>query len=305
MKRFGSAESRRTLWEVLFAAPQLVIYFGLTVLPLLISIPIIFTDRINFTDQDVGFVGLGNFASLFRSPLVEQWVPSVTRTFALTAAGYVMVFAFGLTLALLMYEAKFGGTFFTLIYMPYMLSGLGVGMLLTMLFSRDQGSINLLLLKLGLISKAIDIKDPMTSATILPLFLGWRYAGFNMALFLAGLMTIPVETIEASKVDGASYWQRLRHIYVPQMVPSIIIATIFCLIGTFGIFDEPVGLGAFSGNPSAEYFAITIFKLGFGSAVGTQIGTMAQGMALALTVFVPLTAVAIYLIRLQRKLQYQ
>jgi ABC-type sugar transport system permease subunit len=252
----------------------------------------------------VDFVGLSNFVTIFQAPLIEQFLPSLTRTVILTLSNYVLVFVFGLTLALLMYEGKFSGLFFTLIYMPYMLSGLGTGMLLIMLFSRDQGSINLLLMNLGILSEPFDIKDPTITAYALPLILGWRYAGFNMALFLAGLMSIPTETIDASKVDGANYWQRLIYIYLPQIVPSIIIATIFCLIGTFGVFDEPVGLGAFYGNRSAEYFAVTIFKLGFGSTIGQQIGTMAQGIAMSLVVFVPLMVIAVYLIRVQKKLQY-
>jgi ABC-type sugar transport system permease subunit len=299
-----TVEGRRTLWEILFVSPQLLLYLGLTIVPLLVSIPIVLTDRINFTDQNVDFVGLSNFVTIFQAPLIEQFLPSLSRTVILTLSNYVLVFVFGLTLALLMYEGKFSGLFFTLIYMPYMLSGLGTGMLLIMLFSRDQGSINLLLMNLGILKEPFDIKDPTITAYALPLILGWRYAGFNMALFLAGLMSIPTETIDASKVDGANYWQRLIFIYLPQIVPSIIIATIFCLIGSFGVFDEPVGLGAFYGNRSAEYFAVTIFKLGFGSTIGQQIGTMAQGIAMSLVVFVPLMVIAIYLIRVQKKLQY-
>jgi ABC-type sugar transport system permease subunit len=304
MKRFSTIEGRRTLWELAFVAPQLILYIGLTIIPLLISIPIIFTDRVSFSDLYPDFVGLHNFASIWQPPLVEQFLPSLSRTVLLMLANYVMVFVFGLTLALLMYEGQFRGIFFTIIYMPYMLSGLGAGMLLIMLFSRDQGSINLLLLELGLISQPFDIKNPETTAYALPLILGWRYAGFNMALFLAGLLTIPPETIEASIVDGANYWQRLWYVYLPQMVPSIIIATIFCLIGSFGVFDEAVGMGAFYGNRSAEYFAVTIFKLGFGTTVGQQIGTLAEGLTMALTVFVPLTVIAIWLIRIQKRLQY-
>jgi ABC-type sugar transport system permease subunit len=303
-RSFATVEGRRTLWEILFVAPQLLLYLGLTIVPLLVSIPIVLTDRINFTDQNIDFVGLSNFITIFQAPLVEQFLPSLTRTVILTLSNYVLVFAFGLTLALLMYEGKFRGIFFTIIYMPYMLSGLGTGMLLIMLFSRDQGSINLLLMQLGILKEPFDIKDPTITAYALPLILGWRYAGFNMALFLAGLMSIPTETIDASKVDGANYWQRLRYVYLPQIVPSIIIATIFCLIGSFGVFDEPVGLGAFYGNRSAEYFAVTIFKLGFGSTIGQQIGTMAQGIAMSLVVFVPLMVIAVYLIRLQKSRQY-
>jgi len=307
MKRAGlttTLEQKRTLWEVIFVAPQLILYVGLTIVPLLISIPIVLTNQANFTDLSIEFVGLRNFFSIFQFPLREIFSAAVGRTALLTLFNYVLVFAFGLTLALMMFEGKFGGLFFTLIYLPYMLSGFGIGILLIMLFSRDQGSLNLLAMALGILKVPFDIKDPNITAFALPLILGWRYAGFNMALFLSGLLAIPTETIDASRVDGANYWQRFRYVYIPQIMPSIIIATIFCLIGSFGVFDEAVGMGAFYGNPAAEFFAITVFKMGFGTAVGQQIGTLAEGMTMAIVVFLPLTLIAGYLIRLQKRLQY-
>ena len=307
MKRAGlttTLEQKRTVWEVIFVAPQLILYVGLTIVPLLITIPIVLTNQASFTDLSIEFVGLRNFFSIFQFPLSEIFSAAVGRTALLTLFNYIMVFAFGLTLALMMFEGKFGGLFFTLIYLPYMLSGFGIGILLIMLFSRDQGSLNLLAIALGILKVPFDIKDPNITAFALPLILGWRYAGFNMALFLSGLLAIPTETIDASKVDGANYWQRFRYVYIPQIMPSIIIATIFCLIGSFGVFDEAVGMGAFYGNPAAEFFAVTVFKMGFGTAVGQQIGTLAEGMTMAIVVFLPLTLIAGYLIRLQKRLQY-
>ena len=303
-KKLLTTERKRTLWELVFLAPQLILYVGLTIVPLLISIPIVLTNRANFTDLTVDAVGLSNFVNIFQFPLSDIFFSALARTVLLTFLNYVTVFAFGLTLALLLFEGKFGGLFFTIIYLPYMLSGFGVGILLIMLFSRDQGSLNLLFMEMGVLKTPFDIKDPSITAVALPLVLGWRYAGFNMALFLSGLLSIPIETIEASRVDGASYLQRLRYVYLPQIVPSIIIATIFCLIGSFGVFDEAVGLGAFYGNPAAEFFAISVFKMGFGTAIGQQIGTLAEGMTMALVVFVPLTLMAAYLVRLQKRLQY-
>ena len=303
-KKLLTTERKRTLWEVVFVAPQLILYVGLTIVPLIISIPIVLTNRANFTDLTVDAVGLSNFVNIFQFPLSDIFFSALARTVLLTFLNYVTVFAFGLTLALLLFEGKFGGLFFTIIYLPYMLSGFGVGILLIMLFSRDQGSLNLLFMEMGVLKTPFDIKDPSITAVALPLVLGWRYAGFNMALFLSGLLSIPIETIEASRVDGASYLQRLRYVYLPQIVPSIIIATIFCLIGSFGVFDEAVGLGAFYGNPAAEFFAISVFKMGFGTAIGQQIGTLAEGMTMALVVFVPLTLMAAYLVRLQKRLQY-
>ena len=84
--------------------------------------------------------------------------------------------------------------------MPYVVSGLGVGMLLIMLFSRDTGSV---LSHLGIINHKIDVINEGVAVVAIPLVTGWRNTGFNMALFLSGLLTIPRGTIDSSMVDGA------------------------------------------------------------------------------------------------------
>ena len=127
---------------------------------------------------------------------------------------------------------------------------------------------------------------------------GWRYAGFNMAIFLVGLLAIPTDTIEASIVDGASYWQRLTRVYFPQMWPSFIIATTMALIGAFSVFDELVAMGALYVNPEAKLLSILFFTYGF------QIDRLALGMTLAVITSVPLIIVGVLLLRLQRRLQY-
>jgi ABC-type sugar transport system permease subunit len=230
---------------------------------------------------------------------------AIKRTVVFLILNYSTVFLYGIPLALLMYEltAKFKKTFFTVIYLPYIISGLGIGMLLMMLFSPDSGSMNLLLLKLGILDKPIDVKDPNIVVWALPTIVGWRYAGFNMALFLSGLLSIPVDTIEASVVDGASYLKRLRYIYFPQMMSSIVMATIFCLIGSFGVFDELVGMGALM-VPDLEYFAILLYHVGLSGGWGSKIGTLSQAITMSFAVYLPLIVLAFGLNRWQKKLQY-
>ncbi|GAG95830.1 unnamed protein product, partial [marine sediment metagenome] len=117
-----------------------------------------------------------------------------------------------------------------------------------------------------------------------------------------GLSSIPRETIEAAEIDGASYFQRLIHVYLPQMVPFIMLATISCLIGSFGIFDEPVGMGGLAGNQNAELFSLYLYRIGVSGQA--KIGTFSMGMAASFIVNIPLVAIAIYLLRLQKRLQY-
>lgn len=301
---------RRNLWNIAFVAPQFLLYFGLTILPFFVALPIIFTDRVSVMATDAHWIGLRNFATVFQGAIGQEFKPALLRTISFTFFNYLTVYLFGLTLALFMFEFKtrfqrIKGAIFTIIYLPWMISGVGVGMLLIMLFSRDTGSMNLLLLKLGLINKAVDIQgSELVVQTAMPLMVGWRAAGFNMALFLSGLLSIPEDTIDAAKIDGADYWQRLIHIYFPQMIPNFIMATIFCLIGSFGVIDELVGMGAFYGNKKAQFISIILFRLGFASEGSWALGTMAEGVTLTVIVYVPLLILAFLLIRYQKRTAY-
>lgn len=299
IQRLRSPFVRQILGDYAFLAPQLVLYVGLTLVPLIIAMPMLFTDRLDFNDIDVDYIGFDNITRVFGDPSIQtDYFPALVRTVRFTVINYLMVYAFGLTLALIIYEVGFRGGFFTVIYLPMMVSGVAVGFMATMLFSKSTGTVNLLLLHLGWIKEPIDIRLESGSTVILPIIIGWKYAGFNLAIFLSGLLSIPKETIEASIVDGASYWQRLFRVYFPQMAPAFIIATIFCLLGSFGVFDEPMAMGAFNTNPQLRFLSIIFYAYGF-----TQ-QRLALGMTLAVETFVPLVILAYLLQRLQKSLQY-
>jgi ABC-type sugar transport system permease subunit len=307
-RRWLSRSQRDNLVDLAYAAPQYILYLALLVLPFLIALPIVFSDRLDFLDRNLDYVGLANFTSLFEKPMVDLFVPALWRTALFTVTAYFTVFLFGFLLALAMYEltSRLKGMFFTVIYMPWMVSGISIGLIMVMLFSHDTGTANLAVEALGLGRNVFDAKTETAVVFALPFIYGWKTAGFNMALFLGGLLAIPPETIESSKLDGANYLQRVIHVYIPQMVPSIIIATIFSLINGFGLFDELVGLGGLSGNSNARFLSILIYELGFAGAqnYGAKVGTLAQGITVSLVVFVPLVVIAYFLNRLQRRLQY-
>ena len=292
-------ERRRVLGDWGFILPQFILFTFLTLVPLLIAIPILFTDMSQFNDPQINAVGLKNFTAIFDDPAVQRdYFPALQRTLVFVVLNYLTVYIFGLSLALLMYEVGFKGGFFSVVYLPLMVSGLAIGYIMVMLFARESGTVNLLLLELGLIKKPFDIYSREGTAFVLPLMVGWRYAGYNMAIFLSGLLAIPKETIEASIVDGASYWQRLTRVYFPQMWPSFILATTMCLIGSFTVFDELVAMGALYVNPEAKLLSVLFFTYGF------QVERLAMGMTLAMQTFMPLILIGIGLQWLQRKLAY-
>jgi ABC-type sugar transport system permease subunit len=298
-KKTSNLGRKRVMEDWAFLLPQLIIFVLLTIVPFFVAIPILFTDMAQFNDPQINPVGLRNFTALFTDRSVQvDYLPALQRTIIFVILNYTTVYIFGLSLALLMYEVGFRGGFFTVIYLPLMVSGLAVGYMAVMLFSKETGTANLLLQELGLIENPINIYSAEGTAFILPLMVGWRYAGYNMAIFLSGLLSIPKETIEAAIVDGASYWQRLWRVYFPQMLPSFILATTMCLIGSFAVFDELVAMGALYVNPEAKLLSILFFTYGF------QIERLAMGMTLAVETFLPLVLLGVALQWLQRRVQY-
>jgi len=292
-------ERRLILTQYAFLAPQLILFLGLTIIPFFVAIPMLFTDQASFTDAQVNPVGLNNFTAIFRDASIQdEYLPALRRTVVFVAMNFVMIYLFGLSLALLLYEVGFHSSFFTVVYLPLMASGIALGSIAVMLFARGTGTLNLMAQALGVVKEPFDIYTPVGTGILLPLLAGWRWAGFNMAIFLSGLLTIPKETIEASIVDGASYWQRLIRVYFPQMWPSFILASTMCLIGSWSAFDELVAIGALYNNPEAKFLSIVFFTYGF------QINRLSLGMTLALETFLPLTLVGIALQWLQRRLQY-
>ena len=178
-------------------------------------------------------------------------------------------------------------------------------MIIAMLFSAETGSLTLLFKSLGLGTGHLDIYSPSIHALI-PLFEGWRFAGFNMALFLGGLLAIPPETIDSSKVDGARYLQRLRHIYLPQMIPTIILVTVMCMMGSFGIFEVPIGLNALQGNNQVMFMAVLIYSQGFqAGSMTSSTANLGHVVATSVLVYMPLLIVAFVLRRIQQRAQYE
>lgn len=298
-KKLSKLERARMLQDWGFILPQLLIFVLLTIVPFFVAVPILFTDMSQFNDPQINPVGFRNFTALFTDPSIQaDYLPALKRTIVFVILNYTTVYIFGLSLALLMYEIGVRGWFFTIVYLPLMISGLGVGYTAVMLFAKETGTGNFLLQELGLIKTPLNIYSPTGTMIILPLLVGWRYAGYNMAIFLSGLLGIPKETVEASIVDGASYWQRLTRVYFPQMWPSFILATTMCLIGSFAVFDELVAMGATYVNPNAKLLSVLFFTYGF------QVERLSMGMTLAVESFLPLVFIGVALQRLQRRLAY-
>ena len=117
-------------------------------------------------------------------------------------------------------------------------------------------------------------QGPGRSRAVLIVIL-WKYFGFHMMLYVAGLQGIDKSLLEAAEIDGASAWQRFWHITLPLLGPMIRLSIFFSVVGALQLFDIIVPLtggGPFDTTNTMVsflyYFGITRMRVGFGSAVG-------------------------------------
>jgi multiple sugar transport system permease protein len=116
--------------------------------------------------------------------------------------------------------------------------------------------------------------DPSWSMPAIILLAVWKNFGYNMVILLAGLQTIPADLYEAATIDGASAWQRFRHVTIPSLAPMLLLVSILTMAGYFQLFAEPYVMtqgGPVESTVSVLYFmyeqGFKWWNLGVASAV--------------------------------------
>jgi raffinose/stachyose/melibiose transport system permease protein len=181
------------------------------------------------------FVGLNNYLLIFNDPAFHE---------VLQHNGIILVLSLllqgpaAIILALLLNQKIRGRSIIrVLIFVPYVISEVIVGTGWSLMLQTN-GAVNDLLIKIGLPSWTVDwLSDPHVAMASLMIIITWKYIGFAVILFLAGLQSIPEELFEAAAIDGASYWQTQRRITLPLLGPTIRIWAFLSIIGALQLFD--------------------------------------------------------------------
>jgi lactose/L-arabinose transport system permease protein len=155
------------------------------------------------------------------------------------------------------------GFFRTALFLPCATSLVSYAIVFRSLFSVD-GFVNTVLMNLNLIMRPINfIGEPFTARLVIILALTWRWTGYNMIFYLAGLQNIDSAIYEAAIIDGASSVARFTRITVPLLKPIILVTTILSTNGTLQLFDETMNLT--NGGPSNATLSVSqyIYRLSF------------------------------------------
>ena len=285
-----TSKSRRDLLQYgLLILPALLIYVMFHIIPIARDVGIAMTDALSVGSKSQ-FIGLRNFRVLLfeNGPLSETFKTSFGWTFIFWFGNWFLNIALGLGFALMFFEElRFKRFFLIVIFMPYVVSNLAIGYIIRMLLDPSNGALNWMIHYFGFSSEPIILlKEGLSASITLILVTGWKFAGFNMVLFLAGLVVIPVDTLESAVVAGCNYTQKLIHVMIPQMWPTIIAVSVLCLTGTWQLFALPIALaGTAEGSiKSLDTLAVVFYRWAFGRE--------GFGMASAMMVIVALFLLA-------------
>ncbi len=201
--------------------------------------PVSKTFQYSFTDWNGAsstWVGLENYADFLTGS--DFWTPLRNNAIFLLAIPGILFLS--LVVSVLLFEQVPGWRFFrSVYYLPTILSAAVVGMLMRTMFN-SRGVVNSLLETVGLESLTRNWLGSVQTAFIVLIFaFYWQTLGQGVLIFLAGLSAIPTDVIEASQLDGASWWQRLWQIIVPLLVPTVayftVVNAIWAFVGVFAL----------------------------------------------------------------------
>ncbi|AMW32874.1 lactose/L-arabinose transport system permease protein [Fervidobacterium changbaicum] len=189
------------------------------------------------------FVGFGNYIKLVQD---TYFVLSLKNILTILVIQVPIMLFLALIFATLLNDPKikFKGIYRTALFLPAVTSLVAYTVIFRVMFSND-GLVNHVLMFVGIIKEPIRwLLDPFWAKVTLIVALTWRWTGYNMMFYLAGLQNIPIEVYEAAEIDGASKTVQFFKITVPLLKPIILFTTITSTIGTLQLFDEPMNLAA-------------------------------------------------------------
>ncbi len=301
---FGHQARQRWTW-LLFLLPALAVYVVFMAAPLVDSLRLSLFTGTGLTPTK--FVGFQNYIDLFTNPLWrDRFFGAFWHTCIFFAIHMTVQNTLGLLFAsLLVTGFKGRDTFRTIIFAPATFSVLVIGFLWTLILNPSWGAVNILLTKIGLGSLAQPwLGDERLALPVISLTSAWQWVGMPTVIFLAGLVGIPDELIEAARVDGASEWTAFWKIKFPLLLPVVGIVAIITFVDNFNAFDVIYAMAGARGAPnySTDLLATLFYRTGIAGEHPVGIPDMGMGASIAtMTFLILLIGVLLWLFLVRRQ----
>jgi raffinose/stachyose/melibiose transport system permease protein len=291
--------AEKGLWNrlrlrLLFTGPALFIFVTVMIVPFLFGIYLTFTNWDGISTSHT-FVGLGNYGEVFKDTVFWESFFMTVKYVALTV---VLINASAFLLAYVLTKGLKGENLFRAgFFLPNLVGGIVLGFIWQFVFSNvlvylgQQGGIPWL--------KDSWLADPNKAFWSLIIVTVWQYAGYMMVIYVAGLMNVPKDIMEAASIDGANGWLRMRKMVLPLMVPSFIVCIFLSLQRGFMVYD--LNLTLTKGGPfkSTELVSMHVYEKAF---LSRDYGV---GQAEAFVLFLLVAAITILQVYFSKKLEVE
>ena len=274
MKRKGlNMEQKRNLTGWAFLLPAALLIFVFCFYPMVQALILSFQKGTGSAVQPAGFA---NYVRILKDATFQQCLFNTIFYFVIQVP-IMLILALILAQLLNSPDIKGKGIYRTMIFLPCATSLVSYSMIFKSLFAND-GLVNRVLSTVGI--PTVDwFQNAWAARWVIVIALIWRWTGYNMVFYLAGLQNIDYSIYEAARIDGASPLQQFVHLTIPLLKPTILLTAIMSTSGTLQLFDESVNLTA--GGPGKATMTLThyIYNISF-------VETPKFNYAAALSVFI-------------------
>jgi multiple sugar transport system permease protein len=272
-------------WRLIAVGPTVLILVALTAVPIVLLL-VMSLHEIHWEGGQAHwtYLGFANYAELPRNPFYGV---SLRNTFVFVFAAVVIEMLLGFCLALLVSRLVRGRPVYLAIFLiPILVPGIVIGAIWKLMFNFDFGLFNDFVALLGL-PRTDWLGDARFALASVVLVDVWHWTSFCFLLLLAGLESLPQDVYEAARLDGATFWQELRHITLPLMWPVILVTLMTRGLLAFKVFDEVYLLTQGGPGTATEVLSFTVFRVffdddreGFGSAMSISLIVMVLALLL-------------------------
>ena len=289
-------QARTALW---FTLPLLALTVAVAVVPTVGALLLSVTDFDIYALGDLAdlrFVGLDNYLALAGDPRFWQAVGS---TLAFAVLGVPAAIATSLAAALLLAAAtvRWKPVWRVLLFAPYIATLVATSVVWRYLLDARVGLVNAALALVG-IGPVDWLGAPETSIPAIVLFVTWKVFGYNMVVFTAALALVPPDLDEAARLDGAGPWLRFRHVTLPAIGPTLLLAAILSVANFLQIFTEPYVMT--HGGPAGSTTTVLYFMF----EQGFEWWSLGTASAVAVVLFVAVLGLTLVQTRLGRRYEW-
>ncbi|KIO63664.1 hypothetical protein B4064_2879 [Caldibacillus thermoamylovorans] len=266
----------------IFALPTIVAFVISFVIPFIMGLYLSFTKFNTVTDAE--WIGLKNYITAFAND--TTFLQSLWFTVKFTVVSVITINVIAFILAVLLTGTLKGTNLFrTVFFMPNLIGGIVLGYIWLSIINSFLYNFDLTI--------TYDAKYGFWGLVIM---MNWQLIGYMMIIYIAGIQNVPVELIEAAKIDGASRFQILRKVTLPLVMPSATICLFLTLTNSFKLFDQNLALTNGAPGESTTMVALDIYKTFY-----SRMGWEGVGQAKAVIFFLIVGIIAITQVVLTRR----